>query len=300
MQPPLASACNRTSAHRWRRRTGGGARVATARHATGRTTGTNGRVGGWSSRTTDRVQMRGGARPSVGRWLSSRGWLSPSSVPMPSSSAACVSRGGGRCVAALGGDDAGDEPREKWRALCVRVEGELPAERRVLRRIVRWVGENPVAALVTAVATACTAGAVASALALQLAFSGLSIILPAVLFATVGASTFLFFGSVILFGFILPSAGFMAFATGGTILATLSAVAPVVCFAVAAVVGARMMDMFLPQAADPEDMVTSSGDKARRRSGGEGHEDRDPDLTAFDKRLYGNAVLWKPSRDLLC
>jgi hypothetical protein len=85
------------------------------------------------------------------------------------------SRGG--CVAAFseGGDST---PRDKWQNLCKRVEAELPAERQVLRRVVRWVGENPVAALVTAVATACTAGAVASALALQLAFSGRVVTTP--------------------------------------------------------------------------------------------------------------------------
>jgi hypothetical protein len=74
-----------------------------------------------------------------------------------------------------GGDST---PRDKWQNLCKRVEAELPAERQVLRRVVRWVGENPVAALVTAVATACTAGAVASALALQLAFSGRVVTTP--------------------------------------------------------------------------------------------------------------------------
>lgn len=219
-----------------------------------------------------------------------------------------VSRGGG-CVAAF--SERGDNVRDKWRSICRKVEAELPSERQVLRRIIGWVGENPVAALVTAVATACTAGAVASALALQLAFSGLSIVLPAVLFATVGASTFLFFGSLILFGFILPSAGFMVFAAGGTALATLSAVAPVICFAVAAVVGARVMDSLLPspeaEGVDVNVDADEGGNRSRNRNSDKSSSQSSPswsqskasevvdqDLADFDKRLYGDAATWSP------
>ena len=172
----------------------------------------------------------------------------------------------------------------------------------MLRRIVRWVGENPVSALITAVAAACTAGAIASALALQLAFSGLSIVLPAVLFATVGASTFLFLGSMLLFGFIIPSAGFMFFATGGTVLATLSAVAPIVCFAIAAVVGAKIMDNLLPTPAGAEEAAATEEaewqQKMKKTSGGGGgggDASVDRDLDDFDKRLYGDAATWSPA-----
>ena len=112
--------------------------------------------------------------------------------------------GGGGGSGGSGG--SGTTPREKWTEVCRRVEQELPSERRVLRRVARWVGDNPVSALISGVATASTAGAIASALALKVLFSGLSILLPAVLFATVGASTFLFFFPLLLFGFIIPSA----------------------------------------------------------------------------------------------
>jgi hypothetical protein len=42
------------------------------------------------------------------------------------------------------------------------------------------------------------------------------------------------------------SAGFILLTTGGTVLATLGAVVPVATFAIAAVVGARIVDNLLP------------------------------------------------------
>ena len=105
-------------------------------------------------------------------------------------------------------------------------------------------------------------------------------------------------------------------AEGGTVLATLSAVAPVVCFAVAAVVGARVMDSLLPAPAltpgeeeeeeeeeeerNAKKMGASGASsnapwmKTTNNSGGGGGKKKeeaaavvDQDLADFDKRLYG-------------
>ena len=105
-------------------------------------------------------------------------------------------------------------------------------------------------------------------------------------------------------------------AEGGTVLATLSAVAPVVCFAVAALVGARVMDSLLPAPAltpgeeeeeeeeererNAEKMGASGASsnapwtKLTNDSGGGGGGGKneeaavvDQDLAEFDKRLYG-------------
>jgi hypothetical protein len=132
-----------------------------------------------------------------------------------------------------------------------------------------------------------------------------------VVFATVGASAFFLFLPLIIFGFVLPSLGFMFFATGGTVLATLSTVVPVVCFAAAVVLGARVMDTLLPAPAELDaksgaegeagrgDARSANGDGTREREKAPGGDDGggpgvDPDLDDFDKRLYGNAVLWNP------
>jgi|AntAceMinimDraft_1070359.scaffolds.fasta_scaffold03704_6 hypothetical protein len=120
--------------------------------------------------------------PSCG-WPSSRGCFSSASFLSPSSSRASHLYGGCVARASSGGRGGGDNPEEsggdKWRSLCRRVEADVPQDRRVLRRIVRWVGDNPVPALITGVATVCTAGAFASAVALKLALSSLSIVIPA-------------------------------------------------------------------------------------------------------------------------
>jgi hypothetical protein len=155
------------------------------------------------------------------------------------------------------------------------------------------VGENPLASLGFAAATSWTAGAVASALAMQLAFSVLSIVLPLAFFATVGVPAMLLFGAVMLFGFVIPSASFAVFATGGAAIAALSAVAPVAIFALAVAFGSSLVDVLLPPSlvSDAEEIDANEKnaflEKARRTS-----DERDPALADFDRRALGDPDAW--------
>jgi hypothetical protein len=157
------------------------------------------------------------------------------------------------------------------------------------------VGERPLASLCFAAATSWTAGAVASALAMQLAFSVLSIVLPLAFFATVGVPAMLLFGAVMLFGFVIPSASFAVFATGGAAIAALSAVAPVAIFALAVAFGSSLVDVLLPPmepVSDAEERDANEKnaflEKARRTS----RDERDPALADFDKRALGDPNKW--------
>jgi len=155
------------------------------------------------------------------------------------------------------------------------------------------VGEHPLASLGFAAATSWTAGAVASALAMQLAFSVLSIVLPLAFFATVGVPAMLLFGAVMLFGFVIPSASFAIFATGGAAIAALSAVAPVAIFALAVAFGSSLVDVLLPPSlvSDAEERDANEKnaflEKARRTS-----DERDPALADFDRRALGDPDAW--------
>jgi hypothetical protein len=155
------------------------------------------------------------------------------------------------------------------------------------------VGDNPLASLGFAAATSWTAGAVASALAMQLAFSVLSIVLPLAFFATVGVPAMLLFGAVMLFGFVIPSASFAVFATGGAAIAALSAVAPVAIFALAVAFGSSLVDVLLPPSlvSDAEERDANEKnaflEKARRTS-----DERDPALADFDRRALGDPDAW--------
>jgi hypothetical protein len=155
------------------------------------------------------------------------------------------------------------------------------------------VGEHPLASLCFAAATSWTAGAVASALAMQLAFSVLSIVLPLAFFATVGVPAMLLFGAVMLFGFVIPSASFAVFATGGAAIAALSAVAPVAIFALAVAFGSSLVDVLLPPSlvSDAEERDANEKnaflEKARRTS-----DERDPALADFDRRALGDPDAW--------
>lgn len=155
------------------------------------------------------------------------------------------------------------------------------------------MGENPLASLGFAAATSWTAGAVASALAMQLAFSVLSIVLPLAFFATVGVPAMLLFGAVMLFGFVIPSASFAVFATGGAAIAALSAVAPVAIFALAVAFGSSLVDVLLPPSlvSDAEERDANEKnaflEKARRTS-----DERDPALADFDRRALGDPDAW--------
>ena len=156
------------------------------------------------------------------------------------------------------------------------------------------MGENPLASLGFAAATSWTAGAVASALAMQLAFSVLSIVLPLAFFATVGVPAMLLFGAVMLFGFVIPSASFAVFATGGAAIAALSAVAPVAIFALAVAFGSSLVDVLLPPSlvSDAEERDANEKnaflEKARRTS----RDERDPALADFDRRALGDPNKW--------
>jgi hypothetical protein len=155
------------------------------------------------------------------------------------------------------------------------------------------VGEHPLASLCFAAATSWTAGAVASALAMQLAFSVLSIVLPMAFFATVGVPAMLLFGAVMLFGFVIPSASFAVFATGGAAIAALSAFAPVAIFALAVAFGSSLVDVLLPPSlvSDAEERDANEKnaflEKARRTS-----DERDPALADFDRRALGDPDAW--------
>ena len=155
------------------------------------------------------------------------------------------------------------------------------------------MGENPLASLGFAAATSWTAGAVASALAMQLAFSVLSIVLPLAFFATVGVPAMLLFGAVMLFGFVIPSASFAVFATGGAAIAALSAVAPVAIFALAVAFGSSLVDVLLPPSlvSDAEERDANEKnaflERARRTS-----DERDPALADFDRRALGDPDAW--------
>ena len=155
------------------------------------------------------------------------------------------------------------------------------------------MGENPLASLGFAAATSWTAGAVASALAMQLAFSVLSIVLPLAFFATVGVPAMLLFGAVMLFGFVIPSASFAVFATGGAAIAALSAVAPVAIFALAVAFGSSLVDVLLPPSlvSDAEERDANEKnaflEKARRTS-----DERDPALADFYRRALGDPDAW--------
>ena len=155
------------------------------------------------------------------------------------------------------------------------------------------MGENPLASLGFAAATSWTAGAVASALAMQLAFSVLSIVLPLAFFATVGVPAMLLFGAVMLFGFVIPSASFAVFATGGAAIAALSAFAPVAIFALAVAFGSSLVDVLLPPSlvSDAEERDANEKnaflEKARRTS-----DERDPALADFDRRALGDPDAW--------
>ena len=155
------------------------------------------------------------------------------------------------------------------------------------------MGEHPLASLGFAAATSWTAGAVASALAMQLAFSVLSIVLPLAFFATVGVPAMLLFGAVMLFGFVIPSASFAIFATGGAAIAALSAVAPVAIFALAVAFGSSLVDVLLPPSlvSDAEERDANEKnvflEKARRTS-----DERDPALADFDRRALGDPDAW--------
>jgi hypothetical protein len=155
------------------------------------------------------------------------------------------------------------------------------------------VGDNPLASLGFAAATSWTAGAVASALAMQLAFSVLSIVLPLAFFATVGVPAMLLFGAVMLFGFVIPSASFAVFATGGAAIAALSAFAPVAIFALAVAFGSSLVDVLLPPSlvndAEERDANEKNAflEKARRTS-----DERDPALADFDRRALGDPDAW--------
>lgn len=160
------------------------------------------------------------------------------------------------------------------------------------------MGEHPLASLGFAAATSWTAGAVASALAMQLAFSVLSIVLPLAFFATVGVPAMLLFGAVVLFGFIVPSASFAVFATGGAAIAAIAAVAPVAIFALAVAFGSNLVDVLLPTFENEAEELNANGkvtdqflEKARRTSD-ERDRDRDPALADFDRRLLGDPNAW--------
>lgn len=189
-------------------------------------------------------------------------------------------------------DGDSESPRGRWRAFCRRLETRV--DRPSLRRVVRWVGDHPLASLGFAAATSWTAGAVASALAMQLAFSVLSIVLPLAFFATVGVPAMLLFGAVMLFGFVIPSASFAVFATGGAAIAALSAVAPVAIFALAVAFGSSLVDVLLPPSlvSDAEERDANEKnaflEKARRTS----RDERDPALADFDKRALGDPDAW--------
>ena len=163
-----------------------------------------------------------------------------------------------------------------------------------MRRLIRWVGEHPLASLGAATATSWAAGAVASALALQLAFSVLSVVVPLALFATVGVPAMLFFAGACLFGCVVPSLAFALFATGGAAAATLSAVAPVAFFAGAAALGSNLVDVLLPPGDADEAVPFSKADeKARRdKSAFDGTAERDPALVDFDRRALGDPKGW--------
>ena len=198
-------------------------------------------------------------------------------------------------------DGDSESPRGRWRAFCRRLETRV--DRPSLRRVVRWVGEHPLASLGFAAATSWTAGAVASALAMQLAFSVLSIVLPLAFFATVGVPAMLLFGGVTLFGFVLPSLAFALFATGGAAAATLGAIAPVAAFAAAAALGSNLVDVLLPpQLLITEDENTDltanafleNASRTRTTNDEKKKEKtpRDPALAEFDRRLLGDPRAW--------
>ena len=206
-----------------------------------------------------------------------------------------VARRPNTTASAFSDDGDSESPRGRWRAFCRRLETRV--ERPSARRLIRWVGENPLVSLGAAIAASWTAGAVASALAMQLAFSVISVVLPLAFFATVGVPAMLLFGGVTLFGFVLPSLAFALFATGGAAAATLGAVAPVAAFAAAAALGSNLVDVLLPpQAAVTEDENTDVNASAflenasRTRTTNE--TPRDPALAEFDRRLLGDPRAW--------
>ena len=121
----------------------------------------------------------------------------------------------------------------------------------------------------------------------------LSIVLPLAFFATVGVPAMLLFGAVMLFGFVIPSASFAVFATGGAAIAALSAVAPVVIFALAVAFGSSLVDVLLPPSlvsdAKERDANEKNAflEKARRTS-----DERDHALADFDRRALGDPDAW--------
>ncbi len=141
----------------------------------------------------------------------------------------------------------------RWRVFCRRLESRVKAPS--LKRLVLWVGENPLPAVVGTVAVSWTAATIASALALQLAFSMLSVVLPVVFFATVGVPAMLVFGGVLVFGVLLPAASFALFAVGGSVLATISTVLPIVAFLGAVALGSNLVDVLLPNEVEEEDDI---------------------------------------------
>ena len=218
-----------------------------------------------------------------------------------------VARRPNTTASAFSDDGDSESPRGRWRAFCRRLETRV--ERPSARRLIRWVGENPLVSLGVAIAASWTAGAVASALAMQLAFSVISVVLPLAFFATVGVPAMLLFGGVTLFGFVLPSLAFALFATGGAAAATLGAVAPVAAFAAAAALGSNLVDVLLPPQLVTEDEDTENTDlnanafleNASRRTANdasagarasEGETPRDPALADFDRRLLGDPRAW--------
>ena len=215
-----------------------------------------------------------------------------------------------RCTTAFAfSDDDAETPGGRWRVFCRRLESRVEAPS--LKRLVLWVGENPLPAVVGTVAVSWTAATIASALALQLAFSMLSVVLPVVFFATVGVPAMLVFGGVLVFGVLLPAASFALFAVGGSVLATISTVLPIVAFLGAVALGSNLVDVLLPNEVEEEDgfvdqaMVRRGERNEGNKGGGDGvnaarekseketeQTTRDPDLSDFDRRLLGDPAKW--------
>jgi len=114
-----------------------------------------------------------------------------------------------------------------------------------------------------------TVGAIASFLILPMILLGFLLSsLGAMFFVAWVKSAFFLVFPMILFGLVLPVLGYQHVA----VLTLLSAVVPTVCFAFAAILGARVMDSFLPMDVAP-DLA---------------------DLYDFDKRLYQDVRSWSP------
>lgn len=193
-------------------------------------------------------------------------------------------------------DDDSGTPTGRWRGFCDRLEKRV--ERSFAKRIINWVGDNPVVTVVGTLAISLTAGAVASALAMQLAFSALSILLPVVFFATVGVPFMLLFGGALVFGVLLPFSSIALFAVGGSLITTMSTILPIILFVGAIALGSNLVDVLLPgeeTGGEGEGQFVKEKRTQRKemnKSTESSSTNRDPDLTRFDMQLLGDPSTW--------